>query len=104
MIQCACIVQEGRVTPEMRRRLEGELSAIADRHFTEELGVGWFDVAKGNGWTAGEPSKSSVVVMSAPAVSRETRTEILSAICGAWAQETGCHVNDVVATVLDRPN
>lgn len=104
MILCACMVQEGQIGSEIRQKLERELSSIVANHFSEEVAIGWFDVAKGSGFTAGAPSRSSIVSLQAPSVPQDKRTEVLTAVCDAWSRETGCHVNDVVATVMDRPN
>lgn len=104
MIQCACIVQQDGVAPEARLRLEAELSAIAQRRFSEDLEVAWFEVHAGSGFTGGQPSRSSIVAMTAPAMAQDVRTEILTEICDLWTRAIGCHVNDVVATVMDRPN
>ena len=86
MMLCGCMVQQGQIPDPQIPLLEQGLSAIAMRFFDQPASTVWTTVGKGDGWTAGEPSTSSIVVMYVPkGLDQETRTTVLSSICDLWS-------------------
>ncbi len=101
MIRCSCLIQDGQIAQTQQSNLEAGLDKIAQTYFSESAEVGWTHIAKGSGFTDSKPSKSSIVSMNVPAdTAQETRVDVLHAICDLWTAETGCHVDDVVATAM----
>lgn len=101
MIRCNCLIQEGQIAVAQLANLEAGLSKITQTHFAEGAEIGWTHIAQGSGFTDAKPSKSSIISMSVPAdTAQETRVNVLHAICDLWSSETGCHVDDVVATAM----
>ncbi len=102
MIACGCMIQEGRITPAQIESLETGLSGISSQYFDLPATTVWTTVAAGNGWTAGEPSSTSIVVMYVPpGLAQERRTRLLESICSLWSDVTGCSINEIVATARD---
>lgn len=101
MIRCSCLIQAGQVAEKQQTNLEAGLTKIAQTYFSDSAEVGWTHIAKGSGFTDSKPSQSSIISMQVPADTvQETRVEVLHAICDLWTAETGCHVDDVVATAM----
>ena len=105
MTLCGCMVQAGQISDAEVHSLEQGLSAISNSHFGEPAQVSWTTIAAGNGWTCGEPSTSSIVVMYVPpGLEQPERTVLLQAICDLWTSTTGCSIAEIVATARDLPN
>ncbi len=101
MIRCSCLIQEGQIAEGQLANLEAGLTKISQDYFADTADIGWTAIAKGSGFTDSKPSKSSIVSMNVPAdTAQETRVDLLHAICDLWTAETGCHVDDVVATAM----
>lgn len=99
-----CLVQQGALTAAARERLEAGLSALASRELAPrgDASFAWMEVAPGCGFTAGEPSAAAIVATTVPAgTGRDVRVRFLAGVCDVWARETGCHLDDVLATALD---
>jgi hypothetical protein len=99
-----CLVQQGSVTPAMRARLEAGLSLLASREFPGRAApsFAWMEIAPGCGFTAGEPSQAAIAAATVPAgTARESRTCFLTGVCDLWVRETGCHIDDIVASAFD---
>jgi hypothetical protein len=99
-----CLVQHGAVPPAVRERLEAGLSQLAAREFPARgpATFAWMEIAPGCGFTAGEPSKAAIAATTVPAgTAREARARFLTAICDLWVRETGCHIDDIVASAFD---
>ncbi len=104
MILCGCMIQEGQVPEATQKELEQGLGEITQRFFEAPAAAVWTTVAEGDGWTAGEPSSSSLVVMYVPAgMEQDRRTSLLSELCDLWMAKTGCSINEIVATANDLP-
>ncbi len=102
MVGCMCVIQEGQ-EPDRRR---GALATALESYVQSRLGaapsVNWVSVARGNGFTAGKPSTSSVVVLTAPEpLTQERRESVLRELVDLWTTETGCSVDEIVAVVAD---
>lgn len=102
MILCACMVQEGQISEQQMQSLEAGLNGITSEFFDQPAAPLWTTVARGDGWTAGEPSTTSLVVMYVPpGMDQPTRTRLLEAVCDTWSAVTGCSINEIVATARD---
>lgn len=103
MIMCGCMIQETQIPAHQIQLLEAGLSELSLRYFGEPASTIWTIVASGDGWTAGEPSSTSLVVMYVPeGLDQDTRTGLLESICDLWSETTGCSVNEIVATARDQ--
>ena len=102
MILCGCMIQAGQISEQHIQSLEAGLNDITSEFFGQPATALWTSVASGDGWTAGEPSSTSLVVMYVPpGMDQDTRTRLLEAICDTWSDTTGCSVNEIVATARD---
>jgi hypothetical protein len=99
-----CLVQHGAVSGAVRERLEAGLSELAGREFPQRGATtfAWMEIAPGCGFTAGEPSQAAIAATTVPAgTAREARARFLSGVCELWVRETGCHIDDIVASAFD---
>ena len=102
-IETTCIVQAGQVSAAAKEVLAARLGEITQSTFGADASIGWLEIAAGNGWTAGEPSTTSILSMTVPAMKQVDRTALLQAICQAWSEETRCHINEIVASAISAP-
>lgn len=102
MIDCLCVIQEGQGPDQQRGVLAAALDAFGAEFLGDALAVNWVPVAAGNGFTAGKPSTSSVVSMTAKApLSQERREVVLRELVSMWTHETGCSIDEIVAVIAD---
>ena len=102
MIPILCLVQEGGIAPAVSQQLEIRLSDITGKALDTDTQVMWIEVAKGNGFTEGKPSTSSLVSVQSPqALRQDDRIALMSEICDLWMEQTGCSINEIVAAVSD---
>ena len=102
MINCMCVIQEGQTPDQMRGELHTMLEAFSNTHFNDSLQVNWLPVAEGSGFTAGEPSTSSVVSITAnQKLEQSKRESLLRELVSLWTDKTGCTIDEVVAVVSD---
>ena len=102
MIQCTCFVQAGQTADLRKDGLQIQLNDFTNSAFGADAQVAWVTVPEGNGFTAGQPSKSSVVAMTAAeSLSPTHRETLLRELVALWTTETGCSVDDVVAVISD---
>ncbi len=102
-----CIVQENQPPA----RLQAELAEGLTRIGCELLGdppegvqIRWMKVSGGFGFTAGAPSRASLVARSVPAGYPDAEREtFLTRVCDLWTEVTGCTTNDIVVTAIDGP-
>ena len=103
----ACIVQEGQAADRERKALAEGLAAIGREAFGDAPGaaeIRWVVVKKGFGWTAGEPSTSSLVIRSVPVgLPPDEREAFMRRVCDLWQEVTGCSINEIVVTAMDGP-
>jgi len=101
----SCMVQENQVPAAQRTLIESRLTAIAGDVFSEQpddINVGWVEVKSGHGFTAAEPSTSSLALAIVPdGTASDVREKLLSAMSTAWMDVTACSVNEIVATAAD---
>ncbi|MEL6829360.1 MAG: hypothetical protein AAFO63_04410 [Pseudomonadota bacterium] len=102
MIMCNCVVQSGQISTESETVLRANLNAFAERVFGESADISWVAVPERSGFTAGQPSTSSIVSMRAPApVSKADREPLLRELCGIWTAEIKCSLDEVVGVISD---
>ena len=107
MRKYACIVQEDQTPDRSREALAEGLRRIGQQAFGDDPAdceITWNVVKKGFGWTAGEPSTSSIVVRSVPVgLPPERREAFMRRVCDLWERETGCSIEEIVVTAWDGP-
>jgi len=105
MADYACIVQAGQISDATRAELVLGLERIAAEMLdAPSSSIGWVFIARGFGFSAGEPSTTSLVVRSVPiGFPDDRRQRLLTRISDFWQQATGCTANEVVVTALDGP-
>ncbi|MEO0981788.1 MAG: hypothetical protein AAFX03_03965 [Pseudomonadota bacterium] len=106
MIACNCVVQAGQISADAEATLRGRLNEFAQRSFGAPAEINWIAIPERSGFTAGNPSTSSVISMRANApVSPSARETLLRELCGIWTGETGCSLDEVVGVISDpQPN
>lgn len=102
MMNCTCLVQAGQNPDRKQGALEPLLDQFCERAFGEVATVRWVAIAEGSGFTAGEPSTSSVVAMTAPEpLDQARRVSLLEDFCALWMDETGCSLDEIVVAIGD---
>jgi hypothetical protein len=101
------MVQAGQSAERCRDRLAEGLRELARDAFgdaPEQVEIQWISIPEGFGFTAGEPSTSSLVVRSVPVGYPEPRREaFMASVCRLWQDVTGCSADEIVVTALDGP-
>ena len=107
MADYVCIAQQGQVSEQKKAELTDGLVQIAAEMLGQDAGtveVAWVSVNEGFGFTAGEPSTSTLVARSVPVgFSDDERTRLMTRICDFWQDVTNCSTNEIVVTVMDGP-
>ena len=102
MVNCMCMVQAGQAPDRAKGKLLAVLNSFTRSSFGQEAQVAWIPVGPGNGFTAGKPSTSSVVAMTAAvALSTERREALLREFVAQWTRSMGCTVDEIVAVISD---
>lgn len=99
-----CLVQQGSMASPVRERLETGLAQLAQREFPQSGSASfvWMEIAPGCAFTAGEPSKAAITAATVPAgTAKPVRVQFLTGLCDLWVRETGCHLDDIVASAFD---
>jgi hypothetical protein len=107
VLRYACIIQEGQAADRTREALEEGLRRIGRESFGDDPSatkISWRPVKKGFGWTAGEPSTSSLVIRSVPVgLPLDEREAFMRKVCDLWETVTGCSTDEIVVTAWDGP-
>jgi len=102
-----CIVQEGQAADQRREALTAGLVRIGQESFgegTADADVAFRVVKKDFGWTAGEPSTSSLVIRSVPpGLPLPEREAFMRKVCALFEELTGCSQDEIVVTAWDGP-
>lgn len=102
MIACTCMVQEGQIEPSVEASIRSKLGAFSQDAFGEQAAINWIAIKRGGGFTAGEPSTSSLVSFRSNApLSSEDRITMLNQVCDLWMGETHCSINEIVVSISD---
>jgi len=101
MITCTCFYQDGQIPSNIINQLGEGIENIGVSHkLGDGVDIQWIAIPAGQGWTAGEPSTSSVVTLNTPPIDQTQRIEILHDICNLWMELTDCQINEVLASVI----
>ncbi len=102
-----CLIQEGQSADQSREALAEGLKNIGMECFGDNPAateIGWVVVRKGFGFTAGEPSTTSVVERSvAVGLPQDQREVFLKKTSDLWQQVTDCTGNEVMVMAWDGP-
>lgn len=102
MITCNCIVQAGQISTETEATLRANLSAFSERAFGEPAEITWRAIPERSGFTAAQPSTSSIISMTANAsLPQARRAALLREMCELWVRETHRSLNEVVGVISD---
>lgn len=102
MISCTCMIQEGQTAAGLRAELSDMLDRFGRQTFGQPVETSWVLVPPGNGFTAGQPSTSSIVSVSAPEpLEQDRRAGLLNTLCERWMEMTGCSLDEIVAVLSD---
>ncbi len=102
MVNCMCVVQEGQSPDQNKQEIQRVVDGFVTRSFGEAANFAWIPVAPGNGFTAGRPSTSSVVAITAnESLTAERREALLRELVALWTENTGCSEDEIVAVVSD---
>ena len=96
MMICYCLIQEGQLSQDNVSRLEKGIENIVQEHLASGVKPSWVVIPKGNGWIGGEPSTSSLVLLTTPDIEQAARVELLGAIRDLWTEVTGCSVDELM--------
>lgn len=101
------ILHESVVDKTLHPRLAREIRRIYADHFggaEDEVTVDVIEIPTGRFFTAGQPSRSSLIGGIVPkGTSSAARTRLMSEITAIWCEITGCTPNEVVVSVSDAP-
>ena len=105
MINYNCIVQEGVVPDELRMKLAAEIRRISASVLSiaeDDIEVGYYEVRNGFGFRGGEVSTTSTVrgQLTEP-IDQETRVDLMTQILNMWVAETGCEIDELLASARD---
>ena len=106
MSRYVCVIQEGQAADQRRDALAAGLAALGDECFDDAgaTTVEWTVVKKDFGYTAGEPSTSSIVIRSVPVgLPLAEREAFMHRVCDLWSEVTGCSTDEIVVTAWDGP-
>jgi hypothetical protein len=107
MPDTVCLIQEGQAADRKRRALTEGLARIGQECFGDDSGtadVAFRVVKKDFGWTAGEPSRSSLVIRSVPpGLPLDEREAFMRKVCALFEDVTGCSTDEIVVTAWDGP-
>ncbi len=98
MMMCYCLIQEGQLSQDNVSRLEKGIENIVEKHLASGVNQSWVVIPKGNGWKAGEPSTSSLVLLTTPDIEQDARADLLRAICDLWTEVTRCSVDEIMVS------
>jgi len=102
MIISTCLVQEGQILEGVKTKLHARLNEFTNAKFDSNADVKWTEVPDGSGYTAAQPSTSSIVSLVANrSLEQETRISMLHELCELWAKETGCSLDEIVGVIND---
>ncbi len=102
MIACNCVVQEGQISAETEAALRANINDFTQRRFGAGAEICWVAIPERSGFTAGQPSTSSIISVRAPApVSKADREPLLRELCEIWTTETSCTINEIVGVISD---
>ena len=104
MARYKCLVN-GAIDDVARRRATDALGLVAADHLgldPSAVTVEFIVVPEGRWYTAGEPSRASMVLGTVPpGTTQETRVRVLEAMARSFAEATGAEFDDVMVVAAD---
>ena len=101
-------VAEGVISESIRPHLFDDLRLVASSSFDVEadsVEIGVLEVPAGRWFTAGEPSRSSIVYCEVPVgTQQEDRIDFMNRVTSLWCASVGCSASELVVTAADTPN
>ena len=102
MTQCTCLVQEGQISQDRQSVLRHRMTEFAIAHFGSAAEIAWIEVAKNNGFTAGKPSNSVLIMMEADRpLQRHQREPMLKELGDVWMDISQLGADEVVTVIRD---
>lgn len=102
MSVCLCFVQKGQISSAQTIDLQQMLRNFSQENFALATDVRWIEVSEGSGYTAGKPSRSSVIILTADRpLQQSRRADLLLQLCSAWAEKAGSDLDHVLAVLAD---
>ena len=105
LLLSTCFTQAAQVSSIQRRTLQRVLSAAIERHVGVDarLAVVWITVPAGSGYSAGRPSRSSIVQVSVPdEFDQIARVSLMREISERWCEVTGQAPAELMVGAPDR--
>lgn len=98
-----CLVN-GSIDDGTRRVVtDGLRGLMADRFGLADVAVEFIEIPEGRWFTAGEPSRASMVLGSVPAgTPQDVRVDVMDAVARLFAEATGTDYHDVMVSAPDR--
>ena len=99
----SCLIQRGGLADGCESELEVRLAAHHRATYTgEEPQVAWRQVAPEMMFTAGAPSRTSVISCVLPGpTTRDAREAYMRGICELWSEVTGCDTHDLLVSITE---
>jgi len=99
------IVHEGVIAEALQPELAAGLGRVYAEIFevpAAEIRADFTLMPRGRFFTAGRPSRSSIIACSVPVGANDARRQrLLAEITALWCELTGCTPHDVVVTAAD---
>lgn len=104
-MQIISTVQAGVITNDQRIRLGELLPGVVAQHLDVEPStdtVVWNEIPKTYGYTAGTPSRSSIVRVDVPeSIDQPSREALMQHLCDVWVAVTACTINEIVVNAVN---
>ena len=102
MTTCNCIVQAGQIAEDTESALRARLEDFAQSNFGSAAEISWLEIPAGSGYTAAQPSTSSIVSLVADKpLEQSTRVDMLEQLCALWMDQTNCSLDEIVGVIND---
>lgn len=102
MATCLCLIQAGQISAARQAALQREIGGMTQAKLGFTPSFRWTEIAAGSGYTAGVPSTSALVTLTADApVEQDTREAVLHELCELWTRGAGVTINEIMAVVAD---
>lgn len=104
-MQLLATVQAGTLSDGQRNQLDARVPDVVQQHLNTMAapeGVVWTEIPSTYGYTAGKPSRSSLVRVEVPdTIDQPSREALMHAVCQVWMDVTGCTIDEIVVTAVN---
>lgn len=101
----AATVQEGTVSDDHRKQLAERLPEVVQRNLNTATileGVVWTEIPSTYGYTAGKPSRCSIVMIEVPdTIAQSSREALMQSVCDVWMDVSGCTINEIAVSAVN---